>query len=642
MCQGDTSKRTWIRAVLLALSASVTLAAQTTTDPVNPDWRKFGSSSIEMALASPATGPVESVWFGPDGGRLYAGTRSGKVFETADFETWNLTVNPPPHPDTASAVRVDRLPDAQTRLRQFPAGSNRIYALATHLYQSDDGGRTWINLTGYNNESVIGPGQRDLAVSPGEPERLVVANDYGVWRSMDGGLSWSGLNQGLPNLAVRRILATPGAGGGLKIEIEGAGAESRALELPPGNSSSANAWQLISYPQIDRDSSLRRTYSAALNANITAVSGAGDILYAGAFDGRIWVSTDRGRSWNLTPQQATGPIEYLFVDSQAPRLALAAVGGSGAHVLRTTNTGLFWDDLTANLPDTPGHGIAADRTAGAVYVATDHGVFYAHADLEAPGPASNWTELGNLPPARVMDVKLDPAGNRLFVAVEGYGVYATQAPHRARALRLVNAADLSSRAAAPGSLVSVLGGRVNSARAGNLDFPVLASSDAGSQIQVPFEVSGPSVSLGIDAASGRFRFPLPVQTVSPAIFIDAEGGPMLSDADTGLMLDARNMARSHSRIQVLATGLGKVQPDWPTGIPAPLSNPPAIAATVRAFLDRAPVEVTRATLAPGYVGFYVIELQLPAIVNAGPAELYITADGQESNRVRIFLEAPGQ
>jgi uncharacterized protein (TIGR03437 family) len=48
--------------------------------------------------------------------------------------------------------------------------------------------------------------------------------------------------------------------------------------------------------------------------------------------------------------------------------------------------------------------------------------------------------------------------------------------------------------------------------------------------------------------------------------------------------------------------------------------------------------VTRAILAPGYVGFYVIELQLPALVNAGPAELYVTADGQESNRVRVYLE----
>ena len=59
---------------------------------------------------------------------------------------------------------------------------------------------------------------------------------------------------------------------------------------------------------------------------------------------------------------------------------------------------------------------------------------------------------------------------------------------------------------------------------------------------------------------------------------------------------------------------------------------------MRAWLDRVPLEVTRAVLAPGYVGFYLVEFQLPALVNAGPAELYITAGGQESNRVRVFLE----
>jgi len=113
---------------------------------------------------------------------------------------------------------------------------------------------------------------------------------------------------------------------------------------------------------------------------------------------------------------------------------------------------------------------------------------------------------------------------------------------------------------------------------------------------------------------------------------------MLLDADTGMMLDAANTARSNARIQVLATGLGRVRPDWPTGIAAPLENPPVVAATVKAYVDHVPVDVTRATLAPGYIGLYIIELQLPNLVNAGPAELYITAGGQESNRVRIYLE----
>ncbi len=174
-----------------------------------------------------------------------------------------------------------------------------------------------------------------------------------------------------------------------------------------------------------------------------------------------------------------------------------------------------------------------------------------------------------------------------------------------------------------------------------MKFPVLDASENESQIQVPFEVGVPaagSVSLALESAGKRFTFGVPLQEVSPAIFVDRTGAPMLLDADSGLMFDARNAARSGSRIQILATGLGKVRPDWPTGMAAPLQQPPAVRAEVTAYLDRAPVDVLSATLAPGYVGLYLVELRLPAIVNAGPAELYVSAGGQESNRVKIQVE----
>jgi uncharacterized protein (TIGR03437 family) len=59
---------------------------------------------------------------------------------------------------------------------------------------------------------------------------------------------------------------------------------------------------------------------------------------------------------------------------------------------------------------------------------------------------------------------------------------------------------------------------------------------------------------------------------------------------------------------------------------------------VRAYLNGTPLEVTRATLAPGYIGWYLVEIRLPSVVDTGSAELSIEADGQESNRVRIHLE----
>jgi uncharacterized protein (TIGR03437 family) len=241
--------------------------------------------------------------------------------------------------------------------------------------------------------------------------------------------------------------------------------------------------------------------------------------------------------------------------------------------------------------------------------------------------------------AAANDVTLNDAGNQLFVAVEGYGVWATTAPHRRRDPRLVNAADFSARPAAPGSLLSVIGALVRSATAGQSRVPVLAATEQESQIQVPFDVSGAALALTLETgAPAPLRLGLPLRPASPAIFVDRDGAAMLLDADSGVLLDALKTARAGTRVEILAAGLGRVRPDWPAGLPAPLENAPQVVAPVRVLLDRVPVEVTRATLAPGYVGFYLVEFTVPEIVNAGPAELYLEADGQASNRVRIYLE----
>jgi uncharacterized protein (TIGR03437 family) len=73
-------------------------------------------------------------------------------------------------------------------------------------------------------------------------------------------------------------------------------------------------------------------------------------------------------------------------------------------------------------------------------------------------------------------------------------------------------------------------------------------------------------------------------------------------------------------------------------MPGPFDRPPRVVAPVEAYLDRAPVEVTRAVLAPGYVGLYLVEVQLPVLVDAGAAELYIASGSQQSNRVRIWMQ----
>ena len=631
MCHNGTV-RVSVCYLTLALAGVLPAPAQ-----AQPLWRKVGGSSVELMLAAPATGPVDRVWFSTDG-VLYAKVRSGNVFQTSDFESWSPAIQPP-DPTPAVDVAVPRLPEPGIRAVTYAGSQSTIYALGRQLFRSLDGGRSWDSLTAYGSQVVIGPGQHSVAVSPVNPDQLVVANDFGVWRSMDGGLSWSGLNQLLPALSVRRILATPGSAGGTQVQVD----SGDVLELPPGGS----VWYRVQGQ--DSEAGLRDRFSTTLReelrgGEISAVGSAPDgTAYAGSSDGRIWVSIG-GRPIHLVRLATGNRVERIFVDPTEPRVALAALSGKGPHVphiLRTINygTNYYWDPLDGDLPeDASAHAVTADRQAGAVYVATDKGVFWARADLEnASNAPVNWINLSaSLPDAPATDVRLDPARVQLYAALDGYGVYAMAAP--TRTIRIVNTADFSTRAAAPGSLLSVIGGRVNAARGGNLDYPVLQVLGNDSQIQVPFGAVGPSVNLSLQTASGVVTRELPMQPVSPAIMVGQDGAPLLFDADSGLPLDFRNGAHSNGRLQIWATGLGRVRPDWPAGIHAPMDNVPEVVAPVRVYLDGSPVQVTRATLLPGYVGFYLIEVQLPSINNAGASELYINAGGQESNRVQMVME----
>jgi uncharacterized protein (TIGR03437 family) len=525
------------------------------------------------------------------------------------------------------------LPESTARIR---GGSATIYAVARFAYKSEDGGASWENLTSFRGSSILGDGLFDLAVSPSDDQQVAVASANGVFRSMDGGKSWSSLNAGLPNLPATRLLTLPSGDLGTRVELS----DGSAAEWQPGQKI---AWRPSENLDLQAEAEDKRNYGSVRGLKITAVAKSGSYIYVGMGDGLISVSPDNGLNWNNWAVNA-GAVERFWIDPTDPRVALTVFGinlrdpAASAYVARTENGGLFWDDYTSNLPRVPAHGITADYASKSVYVATDAGVFAANVDFHIIGAPPRWIPLGGLPPGPARDVQLDTQANQLWALMDGYGVFSALAPHRLRDPKVVSTADLVARATAPGALVSVLGTRVQAARAGDLLVPVLDANETESQLQIPFEARGNSVSLALQASDGRtILSPVPLEPAAPGILTDREGSPTVLDADTGLLLDAMNPAHSRARIQVLATGLGRVNPDWPTGLPGPTENPPQVAAKVQAFLDRQPVEVTRAVLAP-YIGFYLVELEVPKIVNYGPAELFLEVNGQGSNRVRIYIE----
>ncbi len=402
----------WRLATVLFVILVASRAYAQTAPPVTvltPDWRHIGNLVVDEALAGAASGPCKRVWYGP-GGTLYVQTGAGRVYQTADLENWhpsNVLV-----PPAGSNAVVRSLPEPLAQTRAFPGDGSRVYAFGDYVYRSEDGGAHWENATIYRGASfgatsMIGGAVADLAIAPGNSDEIVTAGVAGIFRSVDGGRSWSGLNEDLPNLPATRLLDLPVGDQGARIALNNGLNSDTAAAWPPGNK---QAWIQASNTDLVEETQLRLALSAVRGANVTALAVAGDFIYSGMQDGAILVSADQGVSWQSFSPNAgpagSGPVERFWIDPRDPRVALAALGAAPAdpqrasapaHVLHTVNGGAFWDNFTANLGDAAAHGVAADPASGALYAATDRGVFLAYADLNALGAVQNWTALAGLP-----------------------------------------------------------------------------------------------------------------------------------------------------------------------------------------------------------------------------------------------------
>ena len=111
MCHKGTLRGTG-RLITLAMVSVLVSYAQGV-----PDWRKIGGPAFDVMLASPATGPVERVWYSPGGSLLYARTASGRTFQTADFANWSAVRGPARSSAPApGGFRCQRLPEAGARV----------------------------------------------------------------------------------------------------------------------------------------------------------------------------------------------------------------------------------------------------------------------------------------------------------------------------------------------------------------------------------------------------------------------------------------------------------------------------------------------------------------------------------------------
>lgn len=608
----------------------------------------MGDRAISAGLAGPRGGRLPFVGVSVDGSRLTVVTSGGRIWTSLDRgASWEPLKAIEPallfRPEHAEAEGLDGVVAVR-----HPFRAGWLYGLGEDLLWSHDDGSTWVRLTDEAAQPMIGANPAAIAFDPADPERIFVTTDAGLWRSADGGLSWVSLNATLPNFPLGRFRELgPGTPPGFEAAGVGAallpgGAERWILASKtdaPSKSVSALFERFLETGEIEV--SQARVELPPFTA--LAVSGGEEPLrMAGTAEGRIWLSTDGGRSWRPAGEGLpTGgrAVADLWVDPQSSLAAVAVFGGTeGPRVFRTVDGGMFWDDLTADLPAGKLRSVVASADGDAVYVGGDAGIFYASVALRTPSQNPGWEAVADdLPDAPVSDLFLSAQAGRLYVALEGFGVYRRRAPDVLRSMRLLNAADLSTRAIAPGGLLTLLGSAVGAATINGLPAPVLFSTEEESQIQAPFATrSGAGATIELATPQGARTLSFPVAELAPAIFTE-DGDPLVLDAGTGRLLDLTRPARPGSRILILAAGLGAVDPVWPAGVAAPLESPPVVAAPVKAYLDGREIEVHSATLAGGYIGAYWVEAELPTALQGGSGSLILEAGGSRSQAVRLLL-----
>lgn len=161
----------------------------------------------------------------------------------------------------------------------------------------------------------------------------------------------------------------------------------------------------------------------ALTAITVAPSNA-DVLYTGASTGRVNVSfnalSEPPDFEDISDGLPLRPVTALAVDSTDPESVYVTVAGySGiddqqGHVFQ--RSGGTWTDISGDLPNIPANDVVIDSTRGALYVATDLGVY----SLQSP---SQWVPLGTgLPIVPVVGMKLHSSGI-LRVGTHGRSVW---------------------------------------------------------------------------------------------------------------------------------------------------------------------------------------------------------------------------
>lgn len=170
--------------------------------------------------------------------------------------------------------------------------------------------------------------------------------------------------------------------------------------------------------------------------------------------------------------------------------------------------------------------------------------------------------------------------------------------------------------------------------------PILFASSPQLNVQVPFSLTpGTVTNVQVRTPTGTSQtIPMEVVPSFAGLYTTQSNGRGLIRAinQDGTINSAQNPARRGSFISLFGTGLGMVSPSVTTGAAAPAS-PLATVNGMGALIGGVSTNVTYAGLAPGLVGVYQVNAQIPSGTVPGARSVVLLPPNGIASQPRAFI-----
>ncbi len=321
-----------------------------------PVFDDAGPSSIGAVAVAPTDPDIVWVGTGEDnnlrsvsyGDGVYKSTDGGKTWEHMGLRTSQHVGRIRIHPEDPDVVWVAAVGPL------WAAGGER------GVFKTTDGGRTWRNGLSVDQHT----GAADLALDPSDPDVMYAATHQrerraynfvgggpgsGIWKSTDGGESWTKLTKGLPTSDMGRIGLDVSRSRPSTVYAVTEGSEQGVYRSDDGGASWRKASDIASIPwffgEIRVDpTDPERVYHLGVQLQVSTDGGAtwrvtGRGVHADQHamwinlenpahiilgnDGGLYVSRDRGDSWDFSPNLPVAQFYALGLDVAEPFFGIA-------------------------------------------------------------------------------------------------------------------------------------------------------------------------------------------------------------------------------------------------------------------------------------------------------------------------------